>query len=203
MDEITAQDHALPVKVVLLGSSTVGKTSLVNTAMQNEFVEDQQPTIGACFVIKKINVGDRIVRLHLWDTAGQERFRSLAPMYYRDAQVALILYAIDDEVTFEAVRGWYEGVLADCQNLPKIYLIGNKKDLENRRVVPESDGRALAEKFGAKFFEVSAKEDVEGVLKLFDDIAALALEMYDTAMVQDMEERTVDPNTAKKKNGCC
>lgn len=201
MDEINASDLALPVKVVLLGASTVGKTSLVNTAMANEFVEDQQPTIGACFVIKKMDVDGKIVRLHLWDTAGQERFRSLAPMYYRDANFAIICYAINDEASFEAVRGWYDGVLADCQSLPEIYLVANKLDLENERVIQRSDGEALAEKIEAKFMEISAKEGTN-VQKLFEEIAKQSILISEGNSTLEMNETKLDSKPGSKK-GCC
>jgi small GTP-binding protein len=72
-------------KLVLLGQSTVGKTSIINVAEGGSFSEDQSATIGACFHIKKMKVGSTGIKLHIWDTAGQERFRALAPMYYRGA----------------------------------------------------------------------------------------------------------------------
>ena len=123
------------VKLVLLGESTVGKTSIVNVAHRGEFIEDQTSTIGACFQIKKMKVGDATVKLHLWDTAGQERFRSLAPMYYRDAQYALLIYAIDNHDSFDSIETWHSGLVEDCSTVPHIVLIGNKTDLVDSRTV--------------------------------------------------------------------
>ena len=89
-------ENAPKIKLVLLGDSKVGKTSIVTVVHGDEFIPDQTATIGACFHIKKMKIGDVALQLHIWDTAGQERFRSLAPMYYRDAQFALLVYSVDN-----------------------------------------------------------------------------------------------------------
>ena len=141
------------VKLVLLGESTVGKTSIVNVAHRGEFIEDQTSTIGACFQIKKMKVGDATVKLHLWDTAGQERFRSLAPMYYRDAQYALLIYAIDNHDSFDSIETWHSGLVEDCSTVPHIVLIGNKTDLVDSRTVTYEQGQELAHRLNARFYD--------------------------------------------------
>ena len=82
------------VKLVLLGEAAVGKSSLVLRFVSNDFQENKEPTIGAAFLTQKCTVGDRTIKYEIWDTAGQERFASLAPMYYRNAQAALVVYDI-------------------------------------------------------------------------------------------------------------
>lgn len=201
MDQASIIDTQNPIKVVLLGASTVGKTSIVNTAVSNEFVEDQQPTIGACFITKKTEVNGKMLRLHLWDTAGQERFRSLAPMYFRDANFALIVYAINDENSFNAVQGWYDSLVNECMDVPTLYLIGNKIDLTDNRIISAQDGQDLATKLQAKFYEISAKTG-DNVEKLFND---LAKECYEQMMLNtqiDSKERPVE-KPEKSKKGCC
>ena len=189
------------IKLVLLGESTVGKTSIVNVAHRGEFIQDQTSTIGACFQIKKMKVGETTVKLHLWDTAGQERFRSLAPMYYRDAQYALLIYAIDNSDSFSAIDNWYRGLVEDCSSLPNIILIGNKTDLEPSRTIKTIQGEELAKKLNAKFYEVSAKNDHEGIIRLFQNIAEHAL----NEIKKDSSAKPIVPtlSNSNKKGGCC
>ncbi|TFY74506.1 hypothetical protein EWM64_g9505, partial [Hericium alpestre] len=102
-------DHGIDAKIVVMGNTGVGKTSLLQRYTQNKFdPKNTTSTTGAFFVTKKISVNGLKVRLQLWDTAGQERFRSMAPMYYRGANAALLLYDITSAVSFEDVRGWLE-----------------------------------------------------------------------------------------------
>lgn len=87
------------VKLVLLGEAAVGKSSLVSRFVSNEFHENKEPTIGAAFLTRKCKLDDRHIKFEIWDTAGQERFHSLAPMYYRNAQAALVVYDITKSVS--------------------------------------------------------------------------------------------------------
>ncbi|EAY11551.1 small GTP-binding protein, putative [Trichomonas vaginalis G3] len=190
------------VKLVLLGESTVGKTSIVNVAHRGEFIEDQTSTIGACFQIKKMKVGDATVKLHLWDTAGQERFRSLAPMYYRDAQYALLIYAIDNHDSFDSIETWHSGLVEDCSTVPHIVLIGNKTDLVDSRTVTYEQGQELAHRLNARFYEVSAKADHESIVKMFQDIAEEAFRE-----MKNDDNDNPKPNLVETKQGnqkkCC
>ena len=196
------QESMPNVKLVLLGESTVGKTSIVNVAHRGEFIPDQTSTIGACFQIKKMKVGDATVKLHLWDTAGQERFRSLAPMYYRDAQYALLIYAIDNRDSFSSIETWYSGLVEDCSVLPHIVLIGNKTDLVDSRTVTTEEGRDLANKLKAKFYEVSAKTDHDGIVNMFQDIANEAYKEMEND--QNANNAPAQPIVAKQeKKKCC
>jgi Ras-related protein Rab-5C len=98
------------VKLVLLGEAAVGKSSLVLRFTSNEFQENKEPTIGAAFLAQKCEVGDRTIKFEVWDTAGQERFHSLAPMYYRNAQAAIVVYDITNKVRCAAgCLGWSAG----------------------------------------------------------------------------------------------
>jgi small GTP-binding protein len=158
-------------KVVVVGESTVGKTSIINVANTGEFQPNESPTVGACFVTNNYCFSDRSVRLNIWDTAGQERYRSLAPMYYREMDVGCIVYSVDSLSSFEAVKGWYEGFREQVGSQPKFYLLGNKKDLESSREVTSEKGASLAQSIGAIFKEISAKTDYDGVKDLFKEIA--------------------------------
>mmetsp|Transcript_24472 Transcript_24472/g.27221 ORF Transcript_24472/g.27221 Transcript_24472/m.27221 type:complete len:130 (+) Transcript_24472:43-432(+) len=93
-------------KVVLLGECSTGKTSIVYHFLQKEFVEAMPPTIGAAFHPQTVAVGDKAVKLDIWDTAGQERYHSLAPLYYRDSDAAIVLYDITNKLSFNGAKVW-------------------------------------------------------------------------------------------------
>lgn len=166
------------IKLVLLGESTVGKTSIVNVVHGGEYVPEQTATIGACFHIKVMKVGNVAIKLHIWDTAGQERFRSLAPMYYRDAQFALLTYAIDNRDSFQTLETWYQGLVDDCVTMPQVLIVGNKTDRADARQISTEEGQELATKLNAKFFEISAKEDHDGIKKMLEVVAQDAVSEY-------------------------
>jgi small GTP-binding protein len=163
------------VKVVLLGESSVGKTSLVTVAHGADYSSEQTPTIGACFVIRNFNVDGVDIKLHIWDTAGQERFRTLTPMYYRDSQYVLLVYAVDNQESLDRLDSWRRDIESECDPLPNLILVGNKTDLTNKREISKETGEEVAKRLGARFYEVSAKEDCAGVVQIFADIAANAL----------------------------
>ncbi|KAJ3880604.1 P-loop containing nucleoside triphosphate hydrolase protein [Lentinula edodes] len=129
-------DQGVDSKIVIMGNSGVGKTSLLHRYTQNKFdPKNTTSTSGAFFVTKKVYVKGLKVRLQLWDTAGQERFRSMAPMYYRGANAALVLYDITNASTFEDVRGWLEELKKNCPPELIIYIVGSKADLHRHRQV--------------------------------------------------------------------
>lgn len=196
-------DYAPNIKIVLLGESTVGKTSIVNVVHGGEFVPEQTATIGACFHIKVMRVGDVSIKLHIWDTAGQERFRSLAPMYYRDAQFAVLVYAVNNRDSFQTIETWYRGLVDDCLSMPHVLLVGNKIDLVDERKVQREEGEELAAKLNAKFFEVSAKEDQSSIKTMLEVIAEDAVKEFgNTTGAPEVPTKVVPTKTAKKSCGC-
>ncbi|KAI0750880.1 P-loop containing nucleoside triphosphate hydrolase protein [Daedaleopsis nitida] len=129
-------DQGVDAKIVIMGNTGVGKTSLLHRYTQGKFdPKNTTSTTGAFFVTKKVNVDGTKVRLQLWDTAGQERFRSMAPMYYRGANAALLLYDITNASSFEDVRGWLEELKKNCSPDLIIYIVGAKADLHQHRQV--------------------------------------------------------------------
>ncbi|KAJ7937370.1 P-loop containing nucleoside triphosphate hydrolase protein [Mycena leptocephala] len=129
-------EQGIDSKIVIMGNSGVGKTSLLQRYTQNKFdPKNTTSTSGAFFVTKKVYVNGLKVRLQLWDTAGQERFRSMAPMYYRGANAALLLYDITNASTFDDIRGWLEELKKNCQPELIIYIVGSKADLSPYRQV--------------------------------------------------------------------
>ncbi|KAK9459434.1 ras family-domain-containing protein [Lipomyces oligophaga] len=155
------------VKLVLLGEAAVGKSSLVLRFVSNDFQENKEPTIGAAFLTQKCSLPNRTIKFEIWDTAGQERFASLAPMYYRNAQTALVVYDLTKPTSLIKARHWVNELHAQASPKIVIALVGNKLDLcneggeteeeEDRRQISTEEGRKFAEEEGLLFFETSAK----------------------------------------------
>jgi len=160
----------LNYKLVLLGDAAVGKSSSVERFVKNEFFEFQQPTIGAAFLTQSVQLDDYIVRFEIWDTAGQERYRSLAPMYYRGAAAALVVYDITDQDSFTGAKTWIEELQRQGSADIVIGLAGNKCDLSSKRAVPLQEAKGYAQDNGCIFFETSAKTG-ENIVNIFTNIA--------------------------------
>jgi len=158
-------------KLVLLGQAGVGKSNLVLRFVKGEFNPNNESTIGAAFLTQTVSMSDQsVVKFEIWDTAGQERFNSLAPMYYRGAQAALVVYDITNEASFGRARSWVKEL--QTKGAPKmvIALVGNKSDLEDGRRVKSDDAQAYAEENGILFMETSAKT-ASNVSEIFEQIA--------------------------------
>ncbi|EAZ63413.1 GTP-binding protein of the rab family [Scheffersomyces stipitis CBS 6054] len=172
-------------KIVLLGDSSVGKTCLVHRFITNKFDQNTANTIGAAFITKKYtsaNKPDRQLKFEIWDTAGQERYRSLTPMYYRNAKVALVCFDMNNfETTFKTAKFWIEQIelngATDASDPIEIRLVGNKMDLFDKPqpedLTEEQQNRAKDQKQETNntitFHRTSAK-DGSGVTEVFDSI---------------------------------
>ncbi|KAI7708033.1 hypothetical protein KC353_g11284 [Hortaea werneckii] len=134
------------VKLVLLGEAAVGKSSLVLRFVNNDFQPNKEPTIGAAFLTQKCQLPSRTIKFEIWDTAGQERFASLAPMYYRNAQSALVVYDVTKKSSLTKARHWVAELQRQASPGIVIALVGNKKDLCEEE--DESEGQGSAEGAG-------------------------------------------------------
>jgi len=131
-------DKSVQVKLVLLGEAAVGKSSIVLRFVSNEFQANKEPTIGAAFLTQKCRLEDRVLRYEIWDTAGQERFHSLAPMYYRNAQAAVVVYDITKATSLEKAKSWVKELQRQANPNIVIALAGNKLDLVQSLTSPSS-----------------------------------------------------------------
>jgi len=122
-------DKSVQVKLVLLGEAAVGKSSIVLRFVSNDFQANKEPTIGAAFLTQKCRLEDRVLRYEIWDTAGQERFHSLAPMYYRNAQAAVVVYDVTKAPSLEKAKSWVKELQRQANPNIVIALAGNKVDL--------------------------------------------------------------------------
>lgn len=157
-------------KLVLLGDAAVGKSCLVVRFVRDEFFEFQEPTIGAAFLTQTVQCEDATVKYEIWDTAGQERYRSLAPMYYRGAAAAIVVYDITDRDSFAGAKSWVKELQRRGDPNVIIALAGNKADLEQRRKISQEEAESYAEENGILHLVTSAK-DGTNVMSLFVEIA--------------------------------
>uniref|UniRef100_A0A1W7R9U3 small monomeric GTPase n=1 Tax=Hadrurus spadix TaxID=141984 RepID=A0A1W7R9U3_9SCOR len=153
----STQGKICQFKLVLLGESAVGKSSLVLRFVKGQFHEYQESTIGAAFLTQTVCLDDTTVKFEIWDTAGQERYHSLAPMYYRGAQAAIVVYDITNQDTFSRAKTWVKELQRQASPNIVIALAGNKADLANKRGVEYEEAQAYAEENGLLFMETSAK----------------------------------------------
>ena len=123
------------VVVVLIGDSGVGKSNLLSRFTRNEFNLESKSTIGVEFATRSIQVDGKTIKAQIWDTAGQERYHSLAPMYYRVAQAAIVVYDITNTDTFTRAKNWVKELQRQASPNIVIALSGNKADLANKRAV--------------------------------------------------------------------
>lgn len=152
------------LKVIILGDSGVGKTSLMNRYVNKKFSTQYKATIGADFVTKDVVVDDKLVTMQIWDTAGQERFQSLGVAFYRGADCCVLVYDVTAPTSFKSLDSWRDEFLIqasprDPENFPFI-VIGNKIDQENRAVSSKRAQAWCQSKNNIPYFETSAKEAV-------------------------------------------
>ncbi|KAB1222148.1 Ras-related protein RABF2b [Morella rubra] len=172
-------------KLVLLGDVGAGKSSLVLRFVKGQFIEFQESTIGAAFFSQTLAVNDATVKFEIWDTAGQERYHSLAPMYYRGAAAAIIVYDISNQASFERAKKWVQELQSQGNPNMVMALAGNKADLvDTRKVAAEAnatgfvlqltclqeEAQQYAQENGLFFMETSAKT-AANVNEIFHEIA--------------------------------
>uniref|UniRef100_A0A5B7B6C1 Ras-related protein RABC2a n=1 Tax=Davidia involucrata TaxID=16924 RepID=A0A5B7B6C1_DAVIN len=191
-----SNSYDLSFKILLIGDSGVGKSSLLVSFISNS-VDDLAPTIGVDFKIKLLTVGGKRLKLTIWDTAGQEKFRTLTTSYYRGAQGIILVYDVTRRDTFLNLSDvWAKEVdlYSTNQDCVKM-LVGNKVDRESERVVSKEEGIALAKEHGCLFLECSAKTR-ENVEQSFEE---LALKIMEVPSLLEEGSTVVKRNILKQK----
>ena len=198
---MSVHSSLLPIynfKLVLLGESGVGKTSIAGTFCGKGFNDFQDSTIGAAFQTQKLELHDRNIRFEIWDTAGQERYHSLAPMYYRGAKSAIVTYEITSTKSFERAKSWVKELQESSNVDIVIALAGNKCDMESNRRVEKETAEKYADENGLFFFETSAKKLIN-INEIFRKIAENM--PYDTLTEETENSFYIDKNTKSRR--CC
>ncbi|XP_052800824.1 ras-related protein Rab-35-like [Mya arenaria] len=198
-------DHLF--KLLIIGDSGVGKSSLLLRFSDNTFSGTYITTIGVDFKIRTIDVNGEKVKLQIWDTAGQERFRTITSTYYRGTHGVVVVYDVSSGESFANVKRWLHEIDTNCDVVNRI-LVGNKDDDPDRKVVLTQDAQRFAEQMGIQLFETSAKEN-KNVEEMFVAITKLVLqtkkEQQKRVADQPQDRIRLDSKGSKSKKGksCC
>jgi len=207
----------LSFKIIVIGDSGVGKSCLANRATINLFEDTYTATVGFEFLSFNVKINEKVIKLQIWDTCGQELYRSLITNFYRNSSLAIIVYAINFKDSFENIEMWLRELRTHSNPDAKVFLIGNKVDLENERKITKEQGQNFAETNKLNLFiEASAKTGFNAK-KIFIKAAKM---LYDEHLkYKDVEEGATTGGTEvqtekkkleiinqpdnKKKKGCC
>lgn len=183
---MAAKDYDHLFKLLIIGDSGVGKSSLLVRFADNHFSGNYITTIGVDFKIRTIEIQGERVKLQIWDTAGQERFRTITSTYYRGTHGVIVVYDVTSGESFANVKRWLHEIDQNCDVVNRI-LVGNKNDDPDRKVVLTEDARRFADQMGIELFETSAKDNIN-VEEMFRAVTQLVLKSK-----KDQKERLDDP----------
>ena len=201
-EETQPNMNCVDAKVVLVGESGVGKTSIIKQFTAHSFDPDCQASISSQFSSKVVNINDtkKAIRFDLWDTAGQEKYRSLAKIFYKDARIIIFVYEITNKKSFEGLQNyWYQQVNSSC--LPNVIfaLVGNKNDLYNISEVNEEEAMKWADSIGAIFQTTSALSNT-GIDVLFQLVGKKFLNPnFDYKSEEDLKKQQYEKKKENQK----
>jgi small GTP-binding protein len=189
-------------KVVFLGTSGVGKTSIINFFMYSQFSNEHETTLGIDYFTKRVTVGDSRLSLQIWDTAGQEQYQSLIPNYIRGAHVAIIVYDVSRPDSFEAAKVWYTRVIYERGDEAQCVFAGNKTDLEVR--IEESVVKEFTDAHHIQHIRMSAKHGT-GIVEMFESLVREVAQVAKPSVQERVVEIVTPDVVHEKKAGwrCC
>jgi len=217
--ELLPEDYAqydLSFKLIVIGDSGVGKSCLTTKAVKNNFEDYYQATVGFEFLTFNMKINEYVIKMQIWDTCGQEIYKSLISNFYRNSSLAIILYSIDNKESFEHAENWLTDLKSQANPDVRIFLVGNKCDLEDERKVSKEEGLKFKNDQGLDLFmETSAKTGhnarnvlIEAAKMLYQDY----LKYMETNPQGDVKPgqqkvgkdlKEDGKNVDKKKKGCC
>lgn len=221
--EILSEDYTnfdLSFKLIVIGDSGVGKSCLTNNAVKNIFEEAYNATVGFEFFTFNVRMCEKVIKLQIWDTCGQELYRSLITNFYRNSSLAIMVYAINEKATFDNLEMWLRELRTHSNPDAKVFLIGNKVDLESQREITTEQGEQFCKENKLNIFmEASAKTGLNAqnvFLKaaevLYDDYIKYENKgheevdhtiKYDDNNREESKIITESESGKKKEGGCC
>jgi small GTP-binding protein len=189
-------------KIILIGDSCVGKSSVLLQYVNNEYCSSLASTIGIDFKIRTITIKDKNIKMQIIDSAGQERFRSITFAHYRNAIGIILMYDITDQESFDNINYWLDNIKTYCRNDPSIYLVGNKKDFESQRKISKQQGINVATGHNLLFTETSAKSG-ENINDLFSELALEIIQKLNKKENKDHEKISLLGDNKKNRKKCC
>jgi small GTP-binding protein len=217
--EILSEDYTsfdMSFKLIVIGDSGVGKSCLTNNAIKNTFDDAYNATVGFEFFTFNIRLNGKIVKLQIWDTCGQELYRSLITNFYRNSSLAIMVYSINSKESFDNVEMWLRELRTHSNPDVKVFLIGNKSDLEAEREVTTEQGENFYKQNNLSLFMESSAKTGFNTQKIFIKAAEILYEDYnkykDDNSSNDMgstdennvnNRQKLDIHNNKNKKGCC
>ena len=229
--EILPEDHTnfdLSFKLIVIGDAGVGKSCITTRAVKNIFEESYNATVGFEFFVFNVKINDKVIKLQIWDTCGQELYRSLITNFYRNSSLAIMVYAINSTESFENVEMWLRELRTHSNPDAKVFLIGNKIDLESERQVSKEMGEQFSKDNNFDLFmEASAKNGfntqkvfIKAAKALLDDYAKYEKNVKKNAekppqnndanggeqnnlQEQNSETKKIEEEPKEKSSGCC
>ena len=215
--EILSEDYTnfdLSFKLIVIGDSGVGKSCLTNNAVKNIFEEAYNATVGFEFFTFNVKMCEKVIKLQIWDTCGQELYRSLITNFYRNSSLAIMVYAINDKATFENIEMWLRELRTHSNPDAKVFLIGNKVDLEKEREVTTEQGENYCKQNKIDLFMESSAKTGLNTQNIFLKAAELLFDNYNKYQNKKNENEN-EENDNKDENkvlndesrnpskGCC
>ncbi|CAG9321630.1 unnamed protein product [Blepharisma stoltei] len=198
------QDYDYLMKVLLIGDSSVGKTSVLLRYVDDTYNPEFQTTIGVDFKISTMELQGKVIKLQLWDTAGQDRFKNIVASYYRGAQGVILMYDITNQASFQNIKNWYNETLNHLQSSTPKLLVGNKLDLASQRTVKLAEAQELADRLSMSYIETSAKNS-QNVRLAFETLTRSMLNQVSTTepMKGVGGATKIKDGKSIKKGTCC
>ena len=198
MSEEEKKDSDMIIKLLLIGNAYVGKTLIVQKFIDNSFSKSTVSTIGVDLQSKIIDINGKKVKYLIWDTAGEDRMKTMTYSYYRGCHVILVVYDVTEKKSFQNVTTWVECIDKFAKSNVLRILVGNKTDLEDKRVITTEEGKKLAEENGLKYYEISALK-ITGLHEMFEDIAKEYVEIYEQKQYKNFQLKKLQENKKKKR----
>ncbi len=208
-------DRQKEVKLIVVGETNVGKTSLIKQYIDHTFVEEKTATIGYDTIQKELEINGKSIRLNIWDTCGQEQYRTINQMFVKNSKMALLVYDITDRETFEELKKyWYQYIKSALEEELIIGVAGNKCDLYEEEQVKIEEGKEYAQSIGAVFKETTAKNN-EAITELIELMAKKYLDNIASKVDDVKDNKNIDKNNKSgnlklnnnqskpNKKGCC
>lgn len=194
------------IRVIIIGDTGVGKTSILRKLSDNNYVINETPTIGVDFFTIKTIINKEKIKLHVWDTAGHERYHSLIKSYFRNNAICYIVFDVTNIVSFRSIPMWIDTFNNNTSNTNTIIVIlANKIDCKSKRKITYEQGKELAESYGALYIEVSSKASV-GLDKMILEPTSKLLDLYKRNLVVASDINGLkanNENKVKKTKTCC
>lgn len=195
----TDQHFDYMFKILIIGNSSVGKTSFLFRYADDSFTSAFVSTVGIDFKVKTVIRREKRMKLQIWDTAGQERYRTITTAYYRGAMGFILMYDVTNEESFNSVQDWVTQIKTYSWDNAQVILVGNKSDMEAERVVTYDRGKQLADQLGLEFFETSAKENIN-VKNVFERLVDIICDKMSDSLDQDQSMTNMNKGTRLTDN---